>query len=115
MPCIGKQAFLQPLGLVREKYPLPDYGPEAYVVVRSLTALDLTALDSKHGKGPKDSEQNLGYTYDLLARALVDDADAPLFVDGEDVRAGLNVTINEFRKLVDKVLELSKLDAAPKN
>jgi hypothetical protein len=115
MSCVSKQAFLQPLGVHKERYDLPDYGPDAYVVIRSLTALDLRTLEDRYGKGPHDTDVNLKYTFDLLAMSLVDDDGKALFATGQEVEAGFNVTLKAFKSILDKALSLSALDNAPKN
>ncbi len=100
MPVFQKGQTLALAGLKREKFPLPECGKDIYVCLRSLSAKEVTEL--LVDKQARD--------VDILAVCIVDDEGKPIFDNGDDVLAGLDVAASSLVKLVDRVVELSGLN-----
>lgn len=77
MPAITREQFFQAIDAKTERVPLPELGPDAYAVIRSLGAPGLLDLQKRFGSEIKSaSEENAAR---LLVHCLVDDDGRPLF------------------------------------
>lgn len=112
MPAVNKSAFRQPLRRQRERFALPEYGDDAYVVLQALTSRDIVALQNAYGQTP-DSD-NLDFVYELFHRALVDDEGRLLFESAADVAAHLNLSLPVLEHLVESCLHVSGIQSARK-
>lgn len=105
MACVSKAAFLKPLRQRVEKFSLPEYGDDAYVVIQALTSKDLLALQALHGTTAESS--NLDFAHELLCRAMVDDSGNRIFADAAEVRDGIDLSLPALESLVERVMAVS--------
>lgn len=105
MPCVSKAAFLKPLRQKTVQFSLPEYGEGAYVVLQALTAPELLELQGKYGKNP--SSDNVGFLYDVLALAMIDDGGQRLFADAAECKAGVALSVPAMESLLKAAFEVS--------
>lgn len=103
MGAFTKGLGVDPAKLKRAKVALPEIGPDTFICVRELTAREAIGASGATKDNPLD-----GFT--MIAIATVNEDGSPIFTDGEDVRANLDVSAATIRRLVDKICELSGLD-----
>lgn len=105
MPSVSKSAFLKPLRRKSERYPLPEYGEDAYVVIQALTSQDVVALQQAHGSNPDSG--NTSFVNELFYRCLADDNGSPIFDSAADAGAGMNLSLPAMESLVEACLRVS--------
>lgn len=113
MPAITRDGFRKPAKLKVEKFPLPEFGDDAYVNLRALSAKDLIRLQKQYGE--KADTGNLAFAYDLLSSCIVDDGGTSLFLDAADAEHGLEVSLPTLQELVQACLATSGIDTTEKN
>jgi len=97
------------------KYPLPEYGEDAYVIIQEMTSKELVEIQTKYGS--QESTSNLAFVHDVFSRTLTDDNGTRLFANVEDVEACLDISLPAMEALMVAVLTASGIETKqePKN
>ncbi len=103
MGAFTKGQGVDPAKLKKQKVALPEIAPDTFILIRELTAREAIGASSATKDNPLD-----GFT--MIALTAVNEDGSPIFTDGEDVRANLDVSAATVRRLVDKICEMSGLD-----
>lgn len=109
MGIVSKTDFRKPYRRNREKYPLPEYGEGAYVVLVALTSRDIVALQEAYGASPDTG--NMDFVHELLYRTLADDDGQPLFAGPADVAKHLNFSLVALEDVCAAALRVSGIEA----
>lgn len=113
MPCITVSEFLKPLELKSERFPLPEWGPDAYVNIRGLGSDDLIALQRKHGSEVEYEDHE--FLLDLISYCLVDDDGCRMFTTDAERDKLLSKSPGLLKRLGEAVVEVSGLAGERKN
>lgn len=109
MPAISKAAFLKPLRRKTERYPLPEYGEDAYVCLQALTSRDIQAIQQAYGSSPDSG--NVAFVNELFYRCLADDDGKPLFDSAADAGETMNLSLPAMETLVEACLRVSGIQS----
>lgn len=98
--------FLKPLVVKPEKIPLPEFGADACVWCRPLTAKELIELQGKHG--PEGS--GFDFNCDFLLKVLCHENGTPQFASFEDSKEQVsNLPLPSMDRLVKAALDVSAI------
>jgi hypothetical protein len=105
---VTRDQFLKPRPRVTETVPCPEFGPDASVKVRKLSAQEFNALSEKTKANP-----DLAYAYWITA-TVVDDSGANIFTESDAVTFGEQdaTLVQRLVETATKLNVVSKADAA---
>jgi hypothetical protein len=103
MPCLSKNSFSIPPQLKTSRHILPEYGADAFVNVRELTAQELLALQNEYGT----KASGLDFAFAVLSLVLVDDENKQIFASADECKANLQLSLKGIDALLATALEVS--------
>ncbi len=105
MPALTREQFLSPADLETQHFPMPEFGDDAYVVIRQLDGRQLKDL-LEIQKGGDD----LGFLAELLIRSIYDDDGNRLFDTEGDIDKVLGKHFVLLQRLAEAVLDLNGMN-----
>ena len=105
---LTKKAFLTPKAALRQ-IQVPEC--DGFVFAQELRAKDLLELQEKYGRSKETS--NLDFLYDLIYRAVVDEAGCKLFESPADVAEHCNLPVSSMKRLGEEIVTASGLTREP--
>lgn len=108
MPCITKADLSKPLDLKIERYPLPEWGKDAFVCVKALSSQQSVKMQHFANRAKTDDDISISYSFHQLAYCLVDEQGNQLFTDAKDVEENLDISLETVLDLVNFSGSISK-------
>ena len=111
MGALTKGQFLQPKDRKTEKFVMPEWGEDAYVVLRQISSKELIGLQRMHGTAIDDTDEtHADFLFALVLLSVFDDDGKPLFSE-TDKDLLQQKSFNLLKQLANACITLNNLEA----